>query len=101
VVALSARAAAAGAAVLSACLLLAGCEPSCRDACRHVLEGCGVERPQYSVEDCRLQCEAFLQHYEDDWQKADSRAAVRCVAAAPCEDLRSGTPCYDAAVFVW
>ena len=93
-------AAALAAAVL--CLaLLAGYDPSCRDACSHMLEDCGVDRADYGVEDCRKQCERYLEHYSDDWQRSESRQAVRCVTAAPCEELRNGTPCYDEAVYVW
>ena len=80
---------------------LGGCQPDCRRACRHMLEECGVDRPGYDVEDCTRQCSAFLTHYEDDWQVAESKAAVRCVNNASCEELRTGTPCYDPAVYVW
>jgi len=66
-----------------------------------MLEECGVDRPGLDVEDCNRQCSSFLTHYEDDWQVAESKAAVRCVSNASCEDLRAGTPCYDSAVYVW
>jgi hypothetical protein len=82
-------------------LPLAGCGPDCRAACRHVLLDCGIERPDYDVDDCEEQCSSYVDHYEDDWQKEQSRASVRCVRNASCDELRSGTPCYDAAVYVW
>ncbi len=53
------------------------------------------------VDDCTRQCTRFLEHYEDDWQAPQSRASVRCVNQASCEDLRTGTPCYDETVYVW
>ena len=79
----------------------AGCAPDCRASCRHMLEECGVDRPGLDVDDCTRMCTGFLTHYEDDWQVAESKAAVRCVQRASCEELRTGTPCYDAAVYVW
>ena len=90
----------AGAAILLGGLLSA-CSPDCRGACRHMLEDCGVERPDYTVEDCTAQCEQYLAHYDDDWQRSESRSAVGCVKQADCAELRSGTPCYDEAVYVW
>jgi hypothetical protein len=87
--------------VLLALLLLSGCDPDCRQSCRHLLNECGVDRASYGVEDCTAQCQAFLTHYEDDWQRPNSRQAVRCVNDASCEELRTGTPCYDEAVYVW
>jgi len=81
--------------------LLSGCEPDCRASCRHLIEDCGVERADWGVEDCSSQCIAYLDHYEDDWQKTESRQAVRCVTNASCDELRTGTPCYDDAVYVW
>lgn len=93
------------AAVLVATLLLlvlgTGCGPDCRASCRHMLEECGVERPGMDVDDCTRQCNRFLDHYEDDWQAPQSRASVRCVNQASCEELRTGTPCYDETVYVW
>jgi hypothetical protein len=87
--------------VAAALLLLAGCEPDCRQACNHLLEDCGVDRADYGVEDCAAQCSAFLDHYADDWQRAESRQAVRCVRNASCASLQAGTACYDEAVYVW
>lgn len=87
--------------LLLATLLVTGCGPDCRAACRHMLQECGVDRPGMDVDDCTRQCTSFLDHYEDDWQVAESKQAVRCVNQASCEELRTGTPCYDAAVYVW
>lgn len=83
---------------------LTGCSGSCRDACEHMLDDCGVQRAQYGVEDCVLQCEQFLAHYDKEWQEQQSKDAVRCVRNASCEDLRSPgaeSPCYDRDVFIW
>jgi hypothetical protein len=88
-------------ALVLASLLLSACGPDCRAACRHMLEDCGVDRPGLDVEDCTRQCSSFLNHYEDDWQVAESKAAVRCVSQATCDELQTGTPCYDPAVYVW
>lgn len=90
-------------AAFGALLLLGatGCEADCRAACRHMLEGCGVERPGLSVDDCSAQCEDFLVHYEDRWQEPNAKDAVRCVERADCAALREGTPCYDPAVYIW
>jgi len=86
---------------LAVVALLSGCEPDCRQACNHLLEDCGVDRADYGVENCTSQCSAFLDHYADDWQRAESRKAVRCVNNASCEELQAGTACYDEAVYVW
>lgn len=80
---------------------VAGCAPSCRDACRHMLEDCGIERADWGLEDCTVGCERYLAHYEDDWQKTESRDAVRCIRNSSCDELQGGTPCYDEAVYVW
>jgi hypothetical protein len=83
-------------------LALSGCaSDECRRACRHMLDDCGVERAGYNVEDCTVQCERYVDHYEDDWQAKEARQSVTCVANARCDDLRTGTPCYDEAVYVW
>jgi len=66
-----------------------------------MLSDCGVERPDYSVDDCVAQCEVYLDHYDDDWQRSESRSAVACVKSADCAELRAGTPCYDEATYVW
>jgi hypothetical protein len=60
-----------------------------------------VERPGYSVDECEAECGRFLAHYEDRWEEENAKDTVRCVRRADCEDLRSGTPCYDAAVYIW
>ena len=92
----------ARAAALSAVLLLlSGCEPDCRNACRHLLDDCGVERTDWGIEDCTSGCQAYLDHYEDDWPKEQSRAGVRCVANSSCDELRGGVACYDEATYVW
>lgn len=100
-VATALRRAACCAAVILLVALGAGCGPDCRAACRHMLEECGVERPSMDVDDCTRQCSRFLDHYEDDWQASQSKASVRCVNRASCEELRTGTPCYDETVYVW
>jgi len=90
--------------LLFACLLvgLAGCtSDECRRACRHMLDDCGIEKAGYNVEDCTVQCERYVEHYSDDWQAKEARSSVTCVADAACDDLRTGTPCYDEAVYVW
>ena len=79
----------------------AGCGTDCRRACEHVLEECGVERPGYSIDDCEAECGRFLTHYEDRWEEGVAEDAVTCVRTTACADLRSGTPCYDAAVYIW
>lgn len=66
-----------------------------------MLDDCGVERPGYNVEDCTAQCDAFVEHFEDEWQEQRARGSVRCVSEARCDDLRIGTPCYDEALYVW
>ena len=94
---------------LSLCLLsllaavaLAGCSSDeCTMACRHLIGDCGIERPNYSVEDCSAGCNKFIEHYDDEWQEKESRQAVRCVARASCTELREGMPCFDEAVYVW
>ena len=70
-------------------------------ACRHMIDDCGLERPDYSVEDCSSGCQGYLAHYDDEVQAADSRRSVRCVINASCADLREGMPCFDEAVYVW
>jgi hypothetical protein len=81
---------------------LAGCtSDECRRACRHMLDDCGIEKAGYNVEDCTVQCDRYIEHYSDDWQVKEARRSVTCVADAPCEELRAGTPCYDEAVYVW
>ena len=89
------------AAALLLGILASACSPDCRGACEHMLQDCGVERVDYTVEDCTQQCEQYLLHYDDDVQRAESRSAVSCVKNADCSELRSGTPCYDEAVYVW
>jgi hypothetical protein len=89
------------AALAAAVLWMTGCAPDCRKACRHLLEDCGVERTDWGLDDCTAGCNAYLTHYEDDWQKEQSWQGVRCVARASCDDLRSGTPCYDEATYIW
>jgi len=89
------------AAVAALVVMTAGCEPDCRNACRHLLEDCGIERTDWGIDNCASGCADYLTHYEDDWQKEQSRQGVRCVANAACEDLRSGTPCYDEATYIW
>lgn len=88
---------------LGALLLVAlsGCDPNCRDACRHLIDDCGVERSGWGVEDCVSHCQTFLDHYQDEWQRGASRQSVVCVRDAACAELRAGTPCYDPAVYVW
>ena len=88
-------------AALTLPLLLPGCAPDCRRACRHMLEECGVERPGYTVDECESECNRFVQHYDDDWQRSEARASVNCVINASCSELQTGTPCYDPAVYVW
>jgi hypothetical protein len=88
-------------AALGALVLLGACDSSCRNACSHVLEDCGVERPGYGLEDCVSACKTFLDHYDDEWQRDASKEAVRCTRSASCEDLRQGTPCYDEAIYIW
>ena len=83
-------------------LLAAGCDSGCRDACRHMLTECGVERAEYGIEDCEAQCELYLAHYDEEWQEKKAKTSVRCIAGATCEDLRKAeSTCYDEAVFVW
>ncbi|HCP46089.1 MAG TPA: hypothetical protein DIU15_08615 [Deltaproteobacteria bacterium] len=82
-------------------LVVVGCEPDCRQACSHVVDDCGIDRPNYGQEDCTIQCERFLAHYDDEWQRDKARQSVRCVRTATCEELASGMPCYDEAVYVW
>lgn len=95
------RVATALAAGLLICGLFAGCAPDCRGACRHMLVDCGVERADYTVEDCTAQCQQYIAHYDDDRQRSESRSAVGCVKNADCAELREGTPCYDEEVYVW
>lgn len=88
--------------VVLCALLLPGCSSDeCTAACRHLISDCGIEKANYGVEDCSVGCEGFLAHYEDEWQRAESRQAVRCVMNASCDELRGGTPCFDEAVYVW
>jgi hypothetical protein len=84
-----------------AILALSGCDSQCRQACRHMIEDCGVDKADYGVDDCASQCGAFLTHYEDQWQETQAWEAVSCVQNAACEDLRTGTPCYSEAVYIW
>jgi hypothetical protein len=82
--------------------LLPGCGAPCRESCQHLIRDCGFDRPGLDVDECTRRCEAYLDHYEDAWQEEQSRASVRCVREASCETLSAGgTPCYDAAVYVW
>ncbi len=82
--------------------LLAGCSgDECTAACRHLISDCGIERPDYSIEDCSTGCDKFIEHYSDEWQASESRQAVRCVMNASCDALRGGTPCFEEAVYVW
>lgn len=89
-------------ALLGAALALPACSgDECTAACRHLISDCGIERPNYSIEDCSSGCDKFIEHYSDEWQAAESRQAVRCVRNASCDDLREGIPCFDEAVYVW
>lgn len=81
--------------------LLGGCTPECSQACSHLVDDCGIDRPGYSEEHCTTQCERFLAHYDEKWQRDKSREAVRCVRNASCDELNSGMPCYDEAVYPW
>lgn len=92
------RGALAGALAL---LLGVGCEADCRAACKHMLDACGVERPGLSVDDCSAQCQDFLAHYDGRWQESHAKDAVRCVENAECSALRTSTPCYDPAIYIW
>lgn len=82
-------------------LSLAGCDTQCRQACQHLLDDCGVDRADYGVDDCSSQCQAFVAHYEDQWQEQQARDAVLCTRDAECADLRAGAACYDEAVYIW
>ncbi len=82
-------------------LALSGCDTQCRQACRHMLEDCGVDKADYGVDDCASQCQAYLTHYEGAWQETQAWESVTCVQDAACEDLRTGTPCYSEAVYIW
>ena len=54
------------AAALLALALLAGCDTDCRLACRHMMDDCGIERPDTTIEDCTAQCTALQWA---DWEK--------------------------------
>ncbi len=82
-------------------LSLAGCDTECRQACEHVLDDCGIDRADYGVDDCTAQCQAFLSHYEDEWQEEQAKDAVQCTRNAACADLQAGAACYDEAVYIW
>ncbi len=82
-------------------LLTSGCGPDCRGACQHLVDDCGVLRSGSTTEECIAQCQAYLEHYDDDWQREESRNSVDCVASASCEELQNDSPCYDEAVYVW
>jgi hypothetical protein len=81
--------------------MASGCSTDCRRACEHVLEDCGQDRPGYTVDNCEAECGRFLTHYEDRWEEDNAIASVTCVRQTACEDLKTGTPCYDGAVYVW
>lgn len=80
---------------------LAGCDSDCRQACQHVLDDCGVDRADYGVDDCTAQCQAFVAHYDGEWQEEHARDSVACTRNAACDDLRAGAACYDEAIYIW
>ena len=82
-------------------LALAGCDTQCRQSCRHLLEECGVAKADYGVDDCASQCQSFINHYAGEWQEQQAWDAITCVQDAACEVLRTGTPCYAEAVYIW
>ena len=89
------------ASITLACVLGLGCGTDCRRSCEHMLDDCGIERPGYTVDDCEAECGRFVAHYEDRWEEDYAKDSVTCVRRTACADLRSGTPCYDAAIYIW
>jgi hypothetical protein len=92
-------------ALLLAALLpaLAGCEPSCKEACTHLLECEGVDTPRLALEECESSCRVQEDLYErwDDGQKRDAFAEMkRCVVQEECSAVADGA-CYDEDIYPW
>ena len=82
---------------------LAGCEPTCKDTCRKLLECDEVDTPRVALEDCTASCTVQSELYED-WQDTQLRESFadlkQCVIDNECDTIADGV-CYDEELFIW
>ena len=83
--------------------LLVGCEPTCKETCRKLLECEEVQTPRLALEDCTASCTVQGELYED-WQDTQLRQSFAdlktCVVDNECDRIADGV-CYDEELFIW
>jgi hypothetical protein len=82
--------------------LAAGCTPTCKDACKKVLD-CAAGGSRLSLTECELSCrdqEALYQSWDDDEKLDAYRAHKQCIGSSTCDEIVSGE-CDDDLLFVY
>ncbi len=89
--------------LLLALPLAAGCEPSCKQTCRKLLDCEAVDTPRQALLDCENSCELQQQVYED-WNDQLTRDAMgdlkECIVDEECSAIADGA-CYDPDLYIW
>lgn len=83
--------------------LLAGCEPTCNQACKKALECEEVETPRLGLEDCEVAClnqEELYEQWDDGIKREAHAESKRCIVQEECDAIAEGV-CYDDDLFIW
>jgi hypothetical protein len=84
-------------------LSVAGCEPTCKQTCRTLLDCEEVSTARLDVDECAASCEIQEQLYED-WEDNQLRDAFgdlkTCIQEEECDAIADGA-CYDSDLFIW
>lgn len=83
---------------------LMGCNATCPQTCRQLIECDEVEHAGTTRDDCEYQCEQQKTLYEDTWEDEDLKdrhATYRnCVVDSSCAQIEDGV-CYDEELFAF
>jgi len=84
-------------------LLLGGCDASCTDACKKLIDECEAGIPSYNVTQCETDCNGIQDEYESEVYLEEEAVAfqeqLNCIQKASCDDLLEGeeSSCYQEA----
>ena len=83
--------------------VLVGCNSTCQQTCRQLVECEGIEHSSTTQNDCEFQCEQQKGLYEswEDQDLQDRHADYRnCVVDSTCVQIGDGA-CYDEELFAY
>lgn len=83
--------------LLVALVALGGCRPTCKEACRALLECDEVTSPRVSLDECEDSCqreEALYESWEDTERLHAFHDELECIVDSTCGEVAAGA-CYD------